>query len=70
MKNMRKTFDVHFDNNYDSNSKGFEMTKTEAIQYIKDNNGSRDSYWGDYVGGIVSVVCKETGETVHQEEIF
>jgi hypothetical protein len=70
MKNMRKTFDIHFYDFYKSDCKSEEMTKNEAIQYIKDNNGSRESYWSDYVGGIVSVVCKETGETVHQEEIF
>ena len=64
-----KTYDVHFNDEQDSNNKGFEMTKQEAINYIKAFNGTNNSYFADYKGGIVSVVCNETGVTVYDEEI-
>ena len=64
-----KTYDVHFNDNKDSNSKGFTMTLEEAKDYIKGNNGTNDSYFADYKGGIVSVVCNETGETVYETEV-
>ena len=64
-----KTYDVHFNDNYDSNSKGFEMTIEDAKSYIRTNNGTNNSYFADYKGGIVSVVCNQDGETVYEEEV-
>lgn len=64
-----KTYDVHFNDEQDSNNKGFEMTKQEAIDYIKGYNVTNHSYFEDYKGGTVSVVCNETGETVYEEEV-
>lgn len=65
-----KTFDIHFNDSENSNNKGFAMTEEEARDYIKRYNGTNESYFEDYKGGIVSIVCNETGETVHEEEIF
>lgn len=63
------TYDVVFNNESDSNSKGFKSSLEECKKYIELNNGSNDSYFADYKGGVVSVVCNETGETVYSEEI-
>lgn len=63
------TYDVHFNNSSDSNSKGFKQTAEECKAYIEQNNGTNNSYFTDYKGGTVSVVCNETGETVHEEEV-
>jgi len=62
-----KTYDVHFNDNKDSNSKGFEMTIEDAKSYITRNNGTSESYFADFKGGIVSVVCNQNGETVYEE---
>jgi len=64
-----KTYDVHFNDNNDSNSKGFKMTIEEAKSYIKTNNGTASSYFADYKGGSVSIVCNETEEVVYEEEV-
>ena len=64
-----KTYDVHFNDSNDSNSKGFEMTIEDSKAYITSNNGANNSYFADYKGGTVSVVCNQTGETVYEEEV-
>jgi len=65
-----KTYDVHFNDDQDSNNKGFELTIQECKDYIEMWNGSDESYFEDYKGGIVSVVENETGETVFETEIL
>ena len=65
-----KTYDVHFNDDQDSNNKGFELTIQECKDYIEANNGNTTSYFGDYKGGTVSVVENETGETIFETEIF
>ena len=66
---MRKTYDVVFNDDTSSNSKGFH----ESLQYCKDyiaaNNGTDRSYFVDYRGGTVSVICNETGEDMYDEEV-
>lgn len=62
-----KTYDVHFNDNENSNSKGFSLTIEECRNYIDTNNGTNSSYFADYKGGSVSIVCNETGEEVHSE---
>lgn len=64
-----KTYDIHFNDNNDSDSKGFEMTIEDAKSYIAINNGTNNSYFADYKGGDVSVVCNQDGETVYDEEV-
>ena len=65
-----KTYNVHFNDSENSNSKGFKVTESEAREYIKQNNGTNNSYFADYKGGTVSVICNETGETVFETEIL
>lgn len=66
---MEKTYDVVFNDDESSNSKGFAVDLYSAIAYIHANNGSNYSYFADYNGGTVSVVCNETGETVYEEVV-
>jgi hypothetical protein len=64
-----KTYDLHFNDNTDSNSKGWKESLEYCKQYIKDNNGTNNSYFADYKGGIVSVVENETMKDVYSENI-
>ena len=63
------TYDVYFNDEYDTNNKGFEESLDYCKAYIASNNGTSESYFADYKGGIVSIVCNETGETVYEENI-
>ncbi|MEB3039206.1 hypothetical protein [Capnocytophaga gingivalis] len=64
-----KTYDVVFNDDSDSNSKGFESTLEYCKNYILAFNGSNHSYFADYKGGIVQVVCNETGDVMYEEEV-
>ena len=64
-----KTYDVCFNDETNSNSKGFKESLQYCKDYIKVNNGTNESYFEDYKGGTVSVVCNETGEEVYSEKI-
>ena len=66
---MKTTYDVVFNDNENSNSKGFAVDLDSAIAYIQANNGSNYSYFADYNGGTVAVVNNQTGETVYQEYV-
>lgn len=63
-KIMICTFDVVFNDDESSNSMGFKASEKYCRDYIKANNGSSNGYFCDYKGGIVSVVCNETGQTM------
>ena len=67
--NTQFTYDVVFNDEYDSNSKEMHATIEECKEYIRQNNGTDYSYFADYKGGTVSIVCNETGETVYEEEV-
>jgi len=64
-----KTYDVHFNDNEYSNSKGFKESIKFCKDYIKMHNGTDWSYFADYKGGTVSVICNESGEEVYSEYI-
>jgi len=68
-KSLDLTYDVHFNDSEDSVSKGFEETLEYCKDYIDMNNGTNISYFEDFKGGTVSIVCNETGETVYEEEV-
>lgn len=65
----QQTFDIVFNDNNNSNNKGFAMSLESAKNYIKNNNGTNESYFQDYKGGIVSIVCNETEETIFETEV-
>lgn len=69
MKATEKTYDVIFHDDLNCNDKGFDYSYEEALDYIKMYNGTNESYFEDYKGGVVTVVCNETGETVYEEEV-
>lgn len=46
-----KTYDVHFNDSENSNSKGFRLSIEECQEYINSNNGTNNSYFEDYKGG-------------------
>jgi hypothetical protein len=69
MTNTTNTFDVVFNSEDASNSKGFKKSQVSCALYISANNGSNTGYFGDYKGGTVSIVCNETSETVYSEEV-
>ena len=64
------TYDIHFNDDSNSNSKGFKETFEYCINYIKEHNGSNDSYFNDYKGGVVSILCIETGKTEFETEVL
>lgn len=64
-----RSYDVVFQSNDSSNCKGFHTAINECKDYISRYNGTRDSYFSDYIGGIVQIVCNETGEMVYEEEV-
>ena len=66
---MKKTYDVQFDSETSSNNKGFKESLKYCKDYIKMHNGSNDSYFADYKGGTVSVICNETEATVYSTSI-
>jgi hypothetical protein len=64
-----KTYDVCFNNEIASNNKGFALSFEECKDYIDFYNGTLVSYFADYRGGTVSIVCRETDETVYTTKI-
>lgn len=64
-----KTYDVIFNDDENSNNNGFKESKEYCIEYIQRKNGTNDGYFADYKGGIVSVICNETGDTEYEEEV-
>lgn len=64
------TYDIFFNDDTDSNSKGFAVSFDEAKEYIKQYNGTNESYFADYKGGTVSIVCNQTGRIAYQEDII
>lgn len=64
-----KTYDVVFNDSNYSNSKGIHGTIEECMNWIENNRSDKSTYFGDYAGGTVSIICEQSGETVYEEEI-
>lgn len=64
-----KTYDIYFNDSENSSNKGFSLTKEEAISYAERLLVTGDSYVSDYKGGVISVECNETGDTVWERAI-
>ena len=65
----KKTYDVCFDNDNSSNNEGWHETYEYCKNYIEMYNGTNESYFEDYKGGIVSIYCNETDEEVYSERV-
>lgn len=63
------TYDVVFNDDTDSNSKGFNSSFDYCKDYIRMYNGTNESYFEDYKGGSVQIVCNETEEVVYEEAV-
>lgn len=63
------TYDIHFNDSEASNNKGFESSLEYCFEFIRINNGTNHSYFEDYKGGEVSIVCNDTGEVIYTENI-
>jgi len=66
MTNSNNTYDIFFNNDNNSNNKGFAISLEAAKNYIESNNGTNESYFADYKGGTVSILCNETEETIFE----
>nr|DAR62660.1 MAG TPA: hypothetical protein [Caudoviricetes sp.] len=66
---IKLTYNVVFNDDNNSNDKGFEQTLDYCKNYIATYNGTNESYFADYKGGIVQIVCNETEEVVYEEEV-
>ncbi|MDA3780333.1 MAG: hypothetical protein PF487_08990 [Bacteroidales bacterium] len=64
-----KTYDVCFNNETDSNNKGFKESFDYCKGYIEGCNGTNESYFEDYKNGVVSIQSHEDGNVVYQELI-
>jgi hypothetical protein len=64
-----KTYEIVFQDSENSNSKGFQVSLEDAKDYINRHNGTNESYFEDYKGGMVQVVDNESGEVVYEEEV-
>lgn len=65
----KKIYDVCFNNDDSSNSKGWNETYGYCKNYVEDNNGTNESYFADYKGGTVSIYNNETEEDVYMETV-
>lgn len=65
-----KTYDIYFNDNENSNNKGFKESFEFCKNYIEQNNGTNNSYFSDYKGGMVSIVYKQTEETVFETKVI
>jgi hypothetical protein len=62
---QNKTYDIVFNDDNYSNSKGFEESLEFCKNYIKKYNGTNESYFADYKNnGLVQIYCNETGACV------
>ena len=64
-----KTYDIYFNDSENSNNMGFKSDLQYCLDWVKMHNGTDWSYFPDYKGGTVQVVCNETGEVVYEEVI-
>ena len=64
-----RTYDVFFNSDTSSDNKGFKSSYEYCLNWIQVNNGTDHSYFADYKGGTVSIVCNETGETVYEDSV-
>lgn len=71
MKNINKNhkFDVVFNDSEKSDSKGFSESYEYCKDYIEQYNGTSESYFSDYKGGVVSIYDLDAEEEVYIENI-
>lgn len=63
------TYDVIFNDDSDSNNVGIHGSYSECMSWIENNRNDETTYFGDYKGGTVSILCEELEEYVYEESI-
>ena len=63
------TYDVVFNDESGSNNVGIHGSYSECLDWINANRGDKSTYFGDYIGGTVSVYSEELDEYVCTENI-
>ena len=63
------SYDIVFNDDEKSNNKGFHETLQYCKEYIAMFNGTDFSYFADYQGGTVQIVCNETEEVEFETEV-
>lgn len=63
------TYDVLFNDEYNSNNKGFKESLIFCKKYIKMYNGTKESYFNDYKKAFVSIINNKTGNIVFTTKI-
>lgn len=66
---IKYTYDVIFNDDNSSNNKGIHGSKDECMRWIESNRHDSSTYFGDYKGGTVSIVCDQTEETIYEEKL-
>jgi hypothetical protein len=66
----KQTYDIFFHSNDSSMNNGFRLSLEQAENYISMHNGTNHSYFQDFKGGMVQIVCNETEEVVFETEIL
>ena len=65
----KQTYDVYFNNEYDSNNKGFKESLSFCKRYIKMYNNTKESYFADYKNGYVQIINNKTGNVVYSTKV-
>jgi len=65
-----KTYDIYFNNETDSNNKGFKSSFDVCMNYIQLHNGSDHGFFFDYKGGTVAIICNETFDNVYETAVI
>jgi hypothetical protein len=63
------TYDICFKDGFSCNYKDWAESYNDCLAFIEEYNGTDHSYFEDYKGGTVSIVCNETGEVVYEVEV-
>ena len=66
---VKKCYDIVFRGMYGYNCKGIEETFEYCKDYIKMYNGTNESYFADYKGGVVQIVNVINGDVDYEEAI-
>ena len=69
MTKKKHTYDVVFQDKNNSNAKGFDESFVFCQMYVEAYNGTSESYFPDYKGGVVQVVCNQTGGVVYERDV-
>jgi len=64
------TYDVVFNDEDTNDCHGWNASIEYCKHYIETTNGTNESYFEDYKGGSVSIVCNETGEVMYKTAII